>query len=512
MTRQEQIEALLSDPQKLKMKKPFTRGADRTFKPKMPKTARIAEQYVANPPKYREYIITQEQYARELDLYCHDVLFDDNIPAFCVKLADGSYYDVKFEKVALPIQRIIKDKQVMHLCGNKMQFTLLDSEPTETQSRNFITFKKYWDLRNQDGMKRKFVDAQKSYGDAGLLYYFNEYGQIKSRLISFADGYTICSHSDQNGERLVESINYYDEYGNEVIDSYDDLFMTRWTCKVESTEDNTGWVRHAPIAHGFKECPLITKRGKVAWEEAQSAIPGYEALYNIFLIVQKKYGNGILYIKGKFNENTKKIAGSFVLNDSSLEGNGDAKFLEPPTPQNMIDTLTQQFETIQLSSKTTFILPKDIKTGGDLSGLAVQLTREMDILNAEDAVIEWQNVADKMQRLFKYGLSKELVETKENEFAVTEFDDLRISAKFKVWRPFNEYEFNQMITILKGAGVLSKETSIELNTLSKPDEKMRIAKEEEEAEKKLLAQQQATAAINNKSDNDNNDNNQLKEE
>jgi hypothetical protein len=143
-------------------------------------------------------------------------------------------------------------------------------------------------------------------------------------------------------------------------------------------------------------------------------------------------------------------------------------------------------------------LPKDIKTGGDLSGLAVQLTRELDIVNAEQAVIDWQNVADKMVRLFLQGLAKELVNSGENPRAVTEFEELKINAKFKVWRPFNETEFNQMITTLSGAGVISKETAIEVNTISKPDEKQRIRKEGEEAERKALEQQEATLEMQNK--------------
>jgi hypothetical protein len=179
-----------------------------------------------------------------------------------------------------------------------------------------------------------------------------------------------------------------------------------------------------------------------------------------------------------------------------MDGNGDAKFLTPPTPQNMIDTLQQQLEAIQLGAKTTFVLPKDIKTGGDLSGLAVQLTRELDIVNAEQAVIDWQNVADKMVRLFKQGLAKELVNNGENPNAVTEYAELQINAKFKVWRPFNETEFNQMITTLSGAGVISKETAIEVNTISKPDEKQRIKKETEEAERKALELAQQTAKDN----------------
>ena len=103
-----------------------------------------------------------------------------------------------------------------------------------------------------------------------------------------------------------------------------------------------------------------------------------------------------------------------------------------------------------------------------------------------------------MTRLFKFGLAVELVNSGENPTAITDFDNLDINAKFQVWRPFNEYEYNQMITILTGAGVLSKESGIELNTLSKPDEKMRMQKETEEAERKELEQQEATLKIQNK--------------
>jgi hypothetical protein len=110
-------------------------------------------------------------------------------------------------------------------------------------------------------------------------------------------------------------------------------------------------------------------------------------------------------------------------------------------------------------------------------------------------VIDWQNVADKMVRLFKQGLAKELVNNGENPNAVTEYAELQINAKFKVWRPFNETEFNQMITTLSGAGVISKETAIEVNTISKPDEKQRIRKETEEAEQKALEQEEATISL-----------------
>jgi hypothetical protein len=55
-----------------------------------------------------------------------------------------------------------------------------------------------------------------------------------------------------------------------------------------------------------------------------------------------------------------------------------------------------------------------------------------------------------------------------------------------------------MLTILTGAGILSKESGIELNTVSKPDEKARVMREVEEQEAKAqkTLEAQATTKTN----------------
>lgn len=498
MDYREQIKELLSDPQKLRAKKPFVRGLDRGSIQKTRGAVQVGDALEARLPMFKSYEVTQERFVKELDPLSHDVLFDENIPSICVKIADGDYRDIKYQKMAIPFQRNIKNKQVMHLASNPMQFTILDTNPSDREREDFIVFKQYWNLRNQDGMKNKMVDTQLSYGDAGLLYYFDYKGRIKSRILSFADGYVLCPHNDQNGDRILESV-YYVKDNVEYIDSYDDTYMYRYTNDGEITsEDATGWRWHEPIAHGFDEIPLITKRGDVAWNNVQPIIECYEELYNVFNAIQKRFGWGIFYVKGKFKDNGQKIAGSVVLNDTSLEGKGDAKFLTPPSPEGTIDTLNLMLESIQLGSSTTFLLPKDVKTSGDISGVAIFLTQSLDIENATQKVIEWQNVADKMVRLFKQGLAKELVNNGERPTAITDFEQLNIGAQFKIWKPLNEYEFNQMVAMMKNAGILSVESGIELNTLSKPDEKMRLQRETEIAEQKALenAQLQQTTNVN----------------
>lgn len=504
MTTQEHlelVESLLRDPDKLRKKRPFTRGVSHSnVGYREGEELHVGEKMDASLPTFKRITVSQDTFMRELDPNSHDVIFDDNLPSICVKVADGDYREVKHKRMAIPLQRLIKDEQVVYLTTNKMQFTQVDPNPTATQNSNFILFKQYWDLRNQDGMKNKMVDTQLSFGDAGLLYYFDYKGRIKSRIISYSDGYVICSHNDQNGDRIVESV-YYVKDGVEYIDSYDDRYMTRWTNDTIDP-DNSGWKRHEAKIHGFDEIPLVTKRGDVAWNDGQTIIEVYEEVFNVFNAIQKRLGWGILYIKGRFKNQAEKIAGSVILNDTSMDGNGDAKYLTPPTPEGMLDTLTNLLRAVQIATSTTFILPDDIKISGDVSGLAVQLTKELDLQNAMQKVIEWQNVADKMTRLFKYGLAKELVNAGINPRAITEFEDLHINAKFKVWRPFNDYEYNQMLTILTGAGILSKESGIELTTVGKPDEKARVQRETEDAMK--LAQEQMMAQTENNTNSDNN--------
>ena len=226
---------------------------------------------------------------------------------------------------------------------------------------------------------------------------------------------------------------------------------------------------------------MVTKRGDVAWSKVQTLIEMFETLYNVFYVIQKRHGWGILYVKGKFKDTSKKIAGSVILNDTSMNENSDAKFLSAPSPEGTINTLESLFNEIQIGGGATILLPKDIKASGDISGIAIQLTQSRDIETALQGVTDWQNVANKMMRLFKEGLGKELVNANEDRTAYTRFIKLPIHSKFRIWRPFSESEYNQMLATLKGAGLLSVRTGIELNTVSAPDEVARVSTELEDS-------------------------------
>lgn len=488
MNRQEKIKYLISHPEEILKFKPFTRGRNFDNMRINNVVVNTNEKVSAYIPMQEKYVVDMEQFLRELDPNCHIVLFDESVPSISVK-TKGGYREIDFRRLSIPFQKIIKDKQVLHLCGNKMNFTLVETNPTKRQEEMFTTFKQYWDLRNQDGVRTAFVDAQLSVGIAGQLFYFDSKGQIKSRVLSYIDGFMLLPHNDDNGERLLESV-YYIDNDSEVIDSYDDTTHYRHIRAFNSDDDN-GWKLADAKPHGFSEIPLITKRGKVAWDDVQNLIDEYERLYNIFYVIQAKHGWGILYIKGRIKPEAKRIAGSIILNDPNPESNGSVEFKAPPTPNGMLDTLQSLDEQIQRGASTTFLLPKDVKTSGDISGVAIQLTQSLDITNAKRKVIDWQNVADKEVRLFKEGLAKELVLKGENPTAITDFDKLNINAKFVVYRPQSESELCNNLATMRGAGLLSIETGLEQSPYSAPSEKQRLTREAEESleEEKEIASQ-----------------------
>lgn len=491
------VEYLLSHPDELLMKKPFFRGSSSFAVDDIidGEDMLVTDKVRVQTPSINKIIVSQSRFLKELDPDSHEVMFDENLPTVTVKLDSGGSRTVKMKRMGIPYQQRIREKQTLCLCGNDTIFTMRGANPADKDKANFDMIKEYWIDRNMDGWRTKAVYTQKGLGDAGLLFYYNRKGEIRCRLISYEDGYVIISHNDDNGDRMLECIYYRDENDSECIDCYDDTYMYRLR------QGENGWVRTAE-KHGFSEIPLATKRGDVAWNAVQSVIEMYELMYNLFICIQKRHGWGILYIRGRFKENAQQIAGSIILNDTSIDGNGSADFKTPPSPSGIIDTLQSLEDQIQKGSSTTFILPKDIKSSGDISALAITETRSLDIEGANNGIIEWQNFIDKMVRLFVEGLAKELVNKKINETADTEFKRLRIGAKLKEWRPFSESEYNQMLVTMKGAGVISTKTAVESNTVSAPDELARIHKELEEAkqealkEAKLKAQAQAQAAGN----------------
>ena len=105
MNYEDEIKALLDSPSKLIMKEPFKRGGHLKRTPSRTR-CNIGDAFEANLPNFEYEIVTQEQFMRELDPNCHDVMFDENLPSICVKLKDG-YYEIKQQRTPVAFQHRI---------------------------------------------------------------------------------------------------------------------------------------------------------------------------------------------------------------------------------------------------------------------------------------------------------------------------------------------------------------------------------------------------------------------
>lgn len=495
--RKQKIAAFLADPDKLLYKKPFTRGGELVTSTETI-TDPNTEQRVSLPNVQR-IIVTQEEFMAELDPKCHKILFDKNTPFMTARLEDGRQTIIELQKSALAIQQRILYKNIVHVCGNKTIHTLLNKTPSEKESLYFSKIKEMWEEYNIENGKYKLFESVWGLGDGGLLFYWDYTGKIKCRCLSFKDGYVICPQNDDNGDRLIESV-YYISDGTEYIDSYDDMFFYRHRKSVKQVDSgNLNWELIEKNPHGFREIPLITKRSDPLHSPAQPLIEDYERLSCTYSALMNKYGSGIFYVKGNPVESPLKPAGANMLVDNSIDGNADAKFLVPPEPSGLEKRRDELWHDIQTVTSTTFIHPKDISIGSDISGVAVKLTMSMDLEAAKKHVAEWQNVASKMMRLFKWGLAIELVNSKEDGYktAITDFEKLHINTTFDVWMPQSEFEYNSMLIQLSGANGISKRTLVEKNTESNPDELQRILEEQKELEMKQRSFIKEEVNINN---------------
>lgn len=448
-------------------KEPFTRGGAPVSSMGAPvevgsKKEIFASTRMMNP-------ISQDRYLAELDPSMHDIHFDDNVPTIVARVKqDGGWglIEMQYRKMALAYQRKIAEKQTLYLTGKPMKLTMYNHAPTEEDRDIFTDIKEEWISKNMDVSMNKMVHEQKTTADAAMLMYFDKRGRISSKVYSYSDGYTLIPHYDIYGEMDFFAMSYMDK-GTETLECYDEENHYRFQKK----EGAKTWTLTFLELHGFDEVPVAYKRGRVAWEDAQSIIEVLEVIYNIYTVIMKRHGWGLLYIKGRIDPKLKKTAGAVILNDPDPDSRGEADFKAPPTPEGMENLIKDLRKQIHTQTSTVFLDPEDIKLSSQPSGIAIKMLLNAAIERAMQDAKDWDDIADKICRLFIFGLGRE-------RGAFTKYNAMKVRASFEVWVPQSESEISQNINVLKASGVMSTETGSSVNPYAQPDEYDKIMKEE----------------------------------
>ena len=217
-------------------------------------------------------------------------------------------------------------------------------------------------------------------------------------------------------------------------------------------------------------CPLLLKRGKVAWEYAESSIEMWELMTNIQAVALKRFGTFALVLTGELDkESFKRDTSTLIINLSSdtTGGKQDAKVLEFPEPQTMDGYLKTLEEKISLFSSTTFITPKDITTSNS-GGNGIALAMSNDYALATQSALNWRKFVNDMVTLHQAGLDLETNGTEK-------LSDIRIGAKIVPWSL--ETNNTKITNLAMEAPYLSTQTIIEKSPDAAPDELDRVIKE-----------------------------------
>lgn len=467
MTREHDINWFLEAPQRLKVMKPFTRGGTMMGHGFEENTILPNTVLDTGFTRLELHPISQDRYITEYRPDMHSIILNEAIPHIKVKL-NGVEMPLGMMDMTqtAAFQKLIHSAHVRNLTANPLVFNLCEDADDENAKKLFMKVKNEWAWRGMEWEKYQAVNVCKQLGNVGTLFSFDkDKNKYSVKTYSYEDGYQIVPNYDEYGNEIARSL-VYEIDGKTVIDTYD---ATKHYRVRENVDEENTWTIQSEI-HGFSRCPLLYKRGKVAWEYAESTIEMWELMANINAIALKRFGTFALVLIGDMDEESfKRDSSTLIVNLSSdtINGKQDAKVLDFPEPKTMDGYLKTLEEKISLFSSTSFITPRDI-TNTNSGGNGIALAMSNDFALATQSALDWQKFMQDMVYLHQEGLDLET--NGANKFA-----ELRIGAKITPWSL--ETNNTKITNLQMEATYLSTQTIVENCPDAAPDEVARIIKE-----------------------------------
>jgi len=464
MIKDRDIKWFMEDPNRLMQMKPFTRGG------KMNSHGYETSEILNNATIETGFAnltltpISQDTYITEYRPDLHHIILNKTIPHIKISIDGCPLPNGMMEMTqTASFQKLIHSAHVRNLTANNLEFVLCNQSPDDNERRVFSDIKQEWLWREREWDKYQAINICKQLGNCGVLFRFDsQTGRYDVTTYSYEDGYQIVPNYDEYGIEIARSL-VYEVDGSIVIDTYD--ASNHYRC----TQGANGWNVQME-KHGFSRCPLLHKRGKVAWEYAESTIEMWELMANIQDIALKRFGTFALVLVGEMDADSfKRDSSTLVINLSSDNTNGkqDAKVLDFPEPQTMDKYLKTLEEKISLFSSTSFITPKDITTSNS-GGNGIALAMSNDFALATQGAMDWNKFVNEMVYLHQEGLD---LETN----GVNKYTSVKIGAKIIPWSL--ETNNTKITNLAMEAPYLSTQTIVERSPDAAPDEIDRIIKE-----------------------------------
>lgn len=459
----------------------------------------IKAEFESNVSK-RPFKVTYSDLEKQYDPSKHDVFDTTKRPKKEVKKDTGSkdsqgnsVYQTVLEdvsRIAIPFQKLIVNRAVGFLLGNKVKLNCTSDNDNETKI--FESVKWIWQKNKLDYELKNVAEKLMSECEVAMLVYLVEAEagfwaklmlNIKSLFGTGGGKFTakIKTLANSNGDTLYPHFNAYGDM---------DAFMRKYTVDVNGEKEERydvytaglilkyvqsgGTYTSTALVNAIGKIPVVYMRQDEAdWYDVQSMIERIETLISNWADTDDYFGSPMLKSKGTVKGFASKGERGKVF---QLEGeDADISAISwDSAPESVKTEYLNLKELVYTMTQTPDISFEQVRTLGDISGIALK----MMFLDAH------MKARDK-EGIFGLGIQRLLnilIATVGNAISTSLYQDslnIEISPEFTPFLPKNTKEDQEVIDAAVTSGTLSKETAVELSPLvSDPElEKERLAKE-----------------------------------
>lgn len=414
-------------------------------------------------------------------------------------------YVEKVPRFAFAYQQIITLKQLVHLCGNDIQFDLNTKIETDSIANDLKMFRGGWHEKDMEHAFYEFAKSVKITGDAAFVAYL-ENGVFGWEVLSFLNGDRIYPHFGRDGKLAVFARAYkeYTEDGKVIdrLEVWDKTYLYRLRRASESNDNPIpltfgkggdtcvldGYVFADPTMsatpHGFNRVPIAYLRDDngPCWSASQDSIDEYEMAFSQMAHNNKAFGEPILYLKGENVEANHDMNGTIKTITMGTDDN--AGYLAGQSAsESFMKELTDLHERI--FEQSFAVTPPELKSG-DLPAAALKILYSPAVEKGMNDAETFTPMLNDMVYLYSYGYGVECRKS-------LDFVNLPLYPWVKPYVHLNESAVTQDLATAVQNGFLSRKTASErLWFYSVSTEWERITEEAKEAEKAdLLAEFEA---------------------
>lgn len=389
------------------------------------------------------------------------------------------YYEEEIPRYAFAFQQIICAKQIVHLCGNDVQFDLLNKE-NPSHKGNLELFKDGWQEKEMEIAFYELVKSVKRTGDGAIATHW-ENGEFSWTSLSFLNGDKLYPHYNRNG-KLSLFARAFSDYGEEgeTLQSFVEVWTdTHYYLLLDNKEAKATFPNHnleldgyeiiEERLHGFPRIPIAYLRDDngACWSMSQDSIELYEESFSQMAQNNKAFGEPVLWLRGDDIDCVPNTNGSLKI--LTMGKQDEAGYLEA---QSASESYQRQLDlTYKMIYEQSFaVIPPELKSG-DLPAAALKILYSPAYEKGVIDCSEYQKSLSDLVELFKFGYGLEKQRT---------LDFANIPLKWWL-KPYVHVNWSTTVTDLVQsvqAGILSKETASErLSEYATPKEYARILDE-----------------------------------